>query len=248
MLYVTLGSDGVDTGTTITSHTLAGRSTERGATIAVDAFVHEDDATLLSRYVSAVLYWNDGSAPISFPRVAGGLLHVQSTKSLVAGSYVAALHAQNYKSPVEDVEIVNFFITVSPATTPENPPNYVFGPILPRDSGFPNLNQWEFNLNSDLYILESSVKMLLLTAKGDRVMEPTYGTNIRKILFEMNIKGVDSLVKEEVVSALALWEPRLEVVGVAVNRDSNNRSAELNIVLVSKLNKQAFETSVSFVR
>ena len=248
MLYVSIIEDGVDTGTPVSSVTMTAQNTEKGAYVQIAAVVHEDDTSLPLRNVSATLDWNDGSAAESFPKTAGGSLTVDSTKLLRPGSYVVRLRAQNYRTPTEDVVNVNFFVTVTSPIKAQKPQNVLFGPILPRDSGYPNQSQWEFNTNYDMYILESSVKMLLLTNKGDRVMEPDYGTNIRSLLFESNVSGVQSLIQEEIVLAFAVWEPRVKLTSVTIDFDPNGRSVSLNLVLVSRLNKQAFETSVAFVK
>jgi hypothetical protein len=248
MLYVSLIEDGVDTGTPVTAVTVSAQDTEKGAYVQVSAVVHEDDIALPRRSVSATLDWNDGSAAESFPKTAGGSLTVVSTKLLKPGSYVVRLRSQNYRTPTENVTNVNFFVTVTSPIKSQKPQNVLFGPILPRDSGFPNASQWEFNTNYDMYVLESSVKMLLLTSKGDRVMEPEYGTNIRGLLFESNLTGIGSLIQEEIVTAFAVWEPRVKLTSVAIEFDPNGRSVSLNLVLVSRLNKQAFETSVAFVK
>jgi len=209
---------------------------------------------LTGRYLTASLDWNDGSGQaVSFGQISLNALGqpfwaVAASKRLLPGNYAIVLRAQNFRAPTEDVALVNFFVTVLPSKAPYSPQSLIFGPILPRDSGFPNNQQWEFQIDSDIIVLESSVKMLLLTAKGDRVMEPNYGTNIRRLLFEANISSTDSLIREEIISAFALWEPRVDLAGMDVIRDTSGRSIMLDLTLVSKLNRQPFQTSVEFVR
>lgn len=248
MLYVSLLEDGVDAGTPVTAVNISAQDTTKGAYVQIAAVVHEDDTALTQRNVSATLDWNDGSAAESFPKTPGGALTVDSTKLLKPGSYVVRLRAQNYRTPTENTVNVNFFVNVTSPVKAQNPQNILFGPILPRDTGFPNASQWEFNTNYDMYILESSVKMLLLTSKGDRVMEPDYGTNIRSLLFESSLSGIESLLQEEIVTAFALWEPRVKLTSLTIDYDPNGRSVSLNLVLVSRLNKQPFETSIAFVK
>jgi phage baseplate assembly protein W len=248
MLYATQVINGVDTGTVITSVTMTAQDNEKGASVTVAAAIHEDDTALPQRNVSASLDWNDGSAAVSFPKTAGGLLTVSSTKVIRPGTYVVRLRAQNYRIPTENVANVNFFVTITSPIPVQQPQNILFGPIMPRDTGFPNASQWEFNTNYDLYVLESSVKMLLLTSKGDRVMEPDYGTNIRNLIFESQLDGIESLIQEEIVAAFAVWEPRVALQAITVESDPNNRSVSLNLTLISRLNSQPFNTSVAFVK
>jgi len=251
MLYVTDKYGVQKTGITIEQKEGGG---ERGSLVTLEARVYETDTVLNQRYVSATLSWNDGTATSeSFPVTSidgypEGFWTISASKRLLPGSYVCVLRVQNYRSPVEDVVRLNFFVTVIASKPPYNPPNLVYGPILPRDAGFPNNSQWDFNLDSDIVILESSVKMLLLTAKGDRLMVPDYGTNIRRILFDMNLKSTESLLREEIVAAFAQWEPRVELAGMGVELNPNGRSASVNLSLISRLSRQPFETSVQYNR
>lgn len=227
---------------------------QSGSLVELTARLVEDDTMLVGRYVKATLYWNDGHGSVeSFPTTSmdnypEGYWSITASKRLQPGSYVCVLSGQNYRSPIEDTARLNFFVTVAAAKPVYNPPKLLFGPILPRDSGFPNNQQWAFNIDSDIVVLESSVKMLLLTAKGDRLMEPDYGTNIRRVLFEMNINSVESLLREEIVGAFARWEPRVELVGMQSELDPNGRSVTLSLTLISKLSRQPFETQVQYNR
>lgn len=251
MLYTTDTNNVRTTGMALVYRETGG---EAGVLVTVTGRAVESDTALTRRYLSATLQWNDGTgAAVSFGTVSlddfdSGYWEITATKRLSPGQYVAVLQVQNYKSPKEEVVRLNFFITVTAAKPVYNPPRLIYGPILPRDAGFPNAGQWDFNIDSDLIVLESSVKMLLLTAKGDRLMEPDYGTNIRRLLFELNIPSIESLIREEIISAFARWEPRVQLVNLNASLDPTTRSASLDMTLVSKLNKQVFETQVQFNR
>lgn len=251
MLYVTDTNGVQQTGISIEQKETGG---EAGSLVTLEARVYETDTVLNRRYVSATLQWNDGTAASeSFPATSldgypEGYWSISASKRLLPGSYVCVLRVQNYRSPVEDVVRLNYFVKIIATKPVYNPPNLVFGPILPRDAGFPNNSQWSFNMDSDLVILESSVKMLLLTAKGDRLMVPDYGTNIRRILFDMNLKSTESLLREEIISAFAQWEPRVELASMGVTLSPNGRNVSVSLSLVSRLSRQTFETSVQYNR
>jgi len=60
----------------------------------------------------------------------------------------------------------------------------------------------------------SNLKNLLLTSKGERYMLPTFGTDIRTILFD-NISSEDEFtgrLNSEIESAIAEWMPFLTIV------------------------------------
>jgi phage baseplate assembly protein W len=65
----------------------------------------------------------------------------------------------------------------------------------------------------------SNVKNLLLTAKGERYMQPDFGTELKFILFE-NITSEDSFadrIRGEIISAISTWLPYLSVTNLEVN-------------------------------
>jgi phage baseplate assembly protein W len=216
------------------------------AQVSIAANIIENDPFLTGMFVNGTLDWNDGSLPTVY-NPASGTISVSATKSLSNGDYIISVYGSNFRSPTPDQVRVNFPVRVVQQTTKAPPPHLIFGPILPRDSGSPNVNDWSFNTASDLLILESSVKMLLLTAKGERLMEPDYGTNLRSILFEMNVSGINSLVQEEIVAALTTWEPRLELQTVDVTK-SGPTSVMVNASFLSKLSAQTFAVNLEFVR
>src|ERR1051326_7107478 len=174
------------------------RGSNRGANVDITATIIEDDAGLPFRNVSGYIDWNDGDRPDTFNGPSPQTIHV--ARLLAPGRYVISLAAANYRSPTHDSARINFAVTVERELAAADPPKLIFGPILPREAGAPGTSQWRFDIASDLLILESSVKMLLLTARGERVMEPDYGTDLRHILFETSSgDSVEALAREEIV-------------------------------------------------
>tara|TARA_R110001592_G_scaffold360670_1_gene669485 strand:- start:549 stop:1079 length:531 start_codon:yes stop_codon:yes gene_type:complete len=57
----------------------------------------------------------------------------------------------------------------------------------------------------------SNLKNLLLTRKGERIMQPNFGTNIYKILFENNVENITSVLKESLMEDINFWLPYITV-------------------------------------
>jgi phage baseplate assembly protein W len=214
--------------------------------VGIQCRVIEDDPYLAGMFVNGTLNWNDGSLPTVYDAVAGTLT-IDEEKGLTNGVYIVNVLGANYRAPVADKVSVNFPVNVIQEAAKAPPQRLIFGPILPRDSGFPNPDQWDFNTESDLLVLESSVRMLLLTAKGERLMEPEYGTNIRRILFEQNVSGIESAIQEEIISALTTWEPRLQLEFINVVRNTD-LSVTVTCSFLSKLSSQGFQVNLEFVQ
>tara|TARA_B100002019_G_scaffold293526_1_gene321966 strand:- start:14570 stop:14956 length:387 start_codon:yes stop_codon:yes gene_type:complete len=74
--------------------------------------------------------------------------------------------------------------------------------------------------NSDMVRGLTNLKMLLMTSKGERPMMPTYGSDLREIIFESNTEGyVDDLLEDAVKEAVQIWMPEIFVISVLVDRD-----------------------------
>jgi phage baseplate assembly protein W len=88
---------------------------------------------------------------------------------------------------------------------------------------------WVFPVKTDeeggiaLSRLEESVRQSILliigTAKGERVMRPTFGCGIHDLVFAPNDTTTAALVSFEVREALVDWEPRIQVQNVRVTPD-----------------------------
>ncbi|MDT4914099.1 MAG: uncharacterized protein QOC66_3227 [Pseudonocardiales bacterium] len=70
--------------------------------------------------------------------------------------------------------------------------------------------------------LERSMRIVLLTAPGERVMRPQFGCRIWDLLFEPITPNLLGLLAEAVRDALAQWEPRVEVENVVATPDGND--------------------------
>lgn len=72
--------------------------------------------------------------------------------------------------------------------------------------------------------LDHSIRVILLTAPGERVMRPQFGCRIWDLLFEPVNANLIGLISHAVREALAQWEPRIEVEEVAPVQDDSDTS------------------------
>lgn len=227
------------------------RHSTKPVRVAVYCRITENDPSLPFALIGADLDWNDGTPAVHYPTTgaaheSSSPLVVDAERVLKPGVYTVRLTAYNNRSPVPDSAGITFQISVESFTGPVLAGQHLYGPILPRDNGSPSVENWNFNLAStNMDILASSVKMLLLTTRGERVMMPTYGTNLRRLLFDPNLAYIETLAAQEISLALAQWEPRVLVQGLAVERDPNARSVTINGSFVSRLDRQPFELNLN---
>lgn len=213
--------------------------------ITIAATVIENDPDLPLDQVSASIDWNDGTQPVVFG-FRTSPLNISVTRNLSFGTYAVTLTAVNARAPVADTRTVVFPVQITQLNQVAVPPNNVFGPILPRDDGLPNKETWNFDLDSDTALLSSNLKALLTTTRGERLMLPNYGTNLRRIIFELNVAQIESLINQEISQAVALYEPRVTLSSLQVLRDPNNRLVTVLVTFLTRQNNQVVDLSLQF--
>ena len=82
-----------------------------------------------------------------------------------------------------------------------------------------------------------NLAFLLQTAKGERPMMPTYGSDLRAILFDPNAKEyVDEMFEDAVRDAAEAWMPEVTIELVTTTRDLENKPYFATITIGFSLN------------
>lgn len=76
--------------------------------------------------------------------------------------------------------------------------------------------------------IQDAIWIVLGTAPGERVMRLDFGAGVEEFVFEPNSESVQTELAATVREALAKWEPRVELVNLAVKTGS-----EPSLVLVT---------------
>lgn len=67
--------------------------------------------------------------------------------------------------------------------------------------------------------IEESIKQILSTRKGERIMEPQFGSLIDTQIFETNDESSHALIKFQIEEALKEQEPRIEVEDIKLTSE-----------------------------
>lgn len=65
--------------------------------------------------------------------------------------------------------------------------------------------------------VRQSIRLILETEPGERIMRPTFGCGLRRYLMKPNTVATRSLIASDVTQALAAWEPRIKVSEISVD-------------------------------
>jgi phage baseplate assembly protein W len=92
-------------------------------------------------------------------------------------------------------------------------------PIMPNALGFMHAQGGVRQIKADLL-------QLLLTNPGERVFLPTFGTPLRKLLFEPNDPTIAATARTMIINSVKAWEPRIAVQSITVT--NSGIDTELN--------------------
>ena len=77
--------------------------------------------------------------------------------------------------------------------------------------------------------IEQSIRIILGTEPGERVMRPDFGAGLRGLVFEPMNTTTIALVRHRVEQALIVWEPRIDSVTVTVAADPPNGRLRVDV-------------------
>lgn len=86
----------------------------------------------------------------------------------------------------------------------------------------------DLSLKTDVAAVKQSVRNLILTDRGERLMQPSVGSKIRSLLFENFTPTTVRLIKQYITETIDNHEPRASIIDIDVSADDDN-----NLLLVS---------------
>jgi phage baseplate assembly protein W len=88
----------------------------------------------------------------------------------------------------------------------------------------------DITLLKDEDAVKDALKNLLLTDRGERLMQPDLGGGIKELLFENMTPAVLTLIKDRVEECVKTTEPRAELVSVQVSSNIDDNFVGVKIV------------------
>jgi phage baseplate assembly protein W len=79
--------------------------------------------------------------------------------------------------------------------------------------------------------VEESMRIILGTHYGERLMRPTFGCNLRSLVFAPNNSATANLARYYVQQGLQQWEPRINVLNVTVENTTFDGTGGLLITI-----------------
>ena len=98
-------------------------------------------------------------------------------------------------------------------------PDTFIGISLPLDHG----NQGFFEkTKTTLQQTRTNIKNLLLTVRGERLGNPTFGSDLTRILFEPDVEDIGSVIEETIRASVSEWLPFVNIKSIKTTSSERN--------------------------
>jgi phage baseplate assembly protein W len=94
--------------------------------------------------------------------------------------------------------------------------------------------------------IKSNLLNLLLTSPGERVMNPAFGSGLKRFIFEdITSTSLDSL-QESLLASISLYIPDITVTNLNFDTDQDNNTVTLNLEYVLNISNTPDQVTVQF--
>jgi len=68
----------------------------------------------------------------------------------------------------------------------------------------------------DKDVIKQSIMTLIKTPKGSRIYDPLLGTDLHRLIHDLNLKSIQNVAKAEILNVIEKYEPRVDLLNVGV--------------------------------
>lgn len=92
--------------------------------------------------------------------------------------------------------------------------------------------------------VKQSIRNLMLTDPGERLMQPNIGGGIRELLFEQMTPGTLKLMEENIVDTIEIYEPRAQLIDVRVIAGLDDTHVNITVLFSVRNEEQPIQLDV----
>ena len=78
-------------------------------------------------------------------------------------------------------------------------------------------------LKEHIEVVKQNFKNLMLTAPGERVMDPDFGVGLRNYLFEQNTPDLQGIISAKIQEQVSIYMPFVRIVNISFYTDETDR-------------------------
>lgn len=95
--------------------------------------------------------------------------------------------------------------------------------------------------------IKSNLINLVLTNKGERIFNPEFGADIKRVLFEGITEEITPLLQRLIVDNASIFVPEVSISEILVSQDPDNNSLSINIKYNLIISGTSDEITVEFI-
>ena len=89
--------------------------------------------------------------------------------------------------------------------------------------------QKDFKAGYDIDAIKNSIRNLLTTSPGEKILNPAYGCDLRGLLFEPVTKDIGNQLGKIIYNQLTTFEPRIRIDNIKIALDVDNQQYEVDL-------------------
>ena len=121
--------------------------------------------------------------------------------------------------------------------------DWAIGVVLPLQIGNTGFNQ----SYTTAVQTKSNIKNLLLTKKYERLMQPNLGSDLQKVLFEMNDDSLEEKIENAINNSMETWLPFVTIEDISVEQTNELKDAnQVNVSLKFRIDNSVNLETLSF--
>jgi phage baseplate assembly protein W len=95
--------------------------------------------------------------------------------------------------------------------------------------------------------IRESIRVLLATAPGERVMRPDFGCGIHDLVFSTISRVTVGLFESRIREAITKWEPRVDILKLEIStKDAANGKLEIKLTCLVRVTNTEFNLVFPF--
>ena len=94
--------------------------------------------------------------------------------------------------------------------------------------------------------IKSNFINLLLTNKGERILNPEFGSSLRQLLFENITPITEENIKDAIISSANIYLPEIQVVNITLNNEYDSNTINITIDYVLRISGTSEQITISF--
>lgn len=89
---------------------------------------------------------------------------------------------------------------------------------------------------------KENLKTLLLTRKGERYMEPNFGTELLSIVFQQNVAELKQIITDVITNPISYWLPYINIDDLTIITAEDNPDLQYNVKITLVFSIGEFKT------